>query len=88
MMKTVSYLEYSRALCQVQQAAGDMVEIFDLGGMYGLPVKLGVHWAARGHPSPSTWQRSSRPSSLRLSSWPGSFPTTATPLESRKRGRP
>ena len=48
MMKTVSYLEYNRALCQVQQAAGDMVEIFDLGGMYGLPVKLGVHWAARG----------------------------------------
>lgn len=48
MMKTVSYDEYSRALYNIQQAAGDMVEIYDMGGAFNVPINLGIHWAARG----------------------------------------
>lgn len=47
-VKKVSYQEYNKALCEVQKSVGDRVDIYDMGGSFGMPVSLGVNWSAIG----------------------------------------
>ena len=47
-VKKVPYQEYNKALCEVQKSVGDRVDIYDMGGSFGMPVSLGVNWSAIG----------------------------------------
>ena len=51
-VKKVSYQEYNKALCEVQKSVGDRVDIYDMGGSFGMPVSLGVNWSAIGTVTP------------------------------------
>ena len=53
-MKTVKYQEYSDELRRVKRELGigmgtkRSIELYEIGGCFNAPVKLGVNWAALG----------------------------------------
>lgn len=60
--KTVLYSIYDEALTEIQKRASQdrSIEIFDLGGYAGRPIRLGVNWAGIGTVPPDKAQEFSR----------------------------
>ena len=49
-MKTVSYRVYCQALSKLREKLGGdrRIEVYDMGGCFNEPVRLGVNWGAIG----------------------------------------